>query len=127
MVKFLLIAAGGSVGALLRYAVSNWGQGLSHGQFPTGTLIVNALGCLAIGVVGALFAGQVIVRDEYRMILIVGVLGAFTTYSTFGWETVALIRDGRVGIAGAYVLATNFFALVGVWIGYRVTERLLGA
>jgi CrcB protein len=126
MVKLLLIAAGGAVGALLRYLVSGWGQSLVDGWFPLGTLIVNVTGCLLIGALGAFFAGPQLVREEYRVALLVGVLGSYTTFSTFGWETFTLARDGELRLALANVLLSNALALVAVWFGYRITEKWFG-
>jgi CrcB protein len=126
MVKLLLIAAGGAVGALLRYLVSGWGQSFVDGWFPLGTLIVNVTGCLLIGALGAFFAGPQLVREEYRVALLVGVLGSYTTFSTFGWETFTLARDGELRLALANVLLSNALALVAVWFGYRITEKWFG-
>lgn len=126
MVKLLLIAAGGAVGALLRYLVSGWGQSLADGWFPLGTLIVNVTGCLLFGALGAFFAGPQLIREEYRVALLVGVLGAYTTFSTFGWETFTLARDGELRLALVNLLLSNVLALVAVWIGYRITEKWFG-
>ena len=126
MLKLILIALGGSAGALMRYVVSGWGQALVGGWFPLGTLVVNVVGCLVIGAAGAYFAGPQLVREEYRLALLVGVLGAFTTFSTFGWETLSLVRDGEMKLALANVLLTNALALLAVWIGYRLTESWFG-
>ncbi len=127
MVKILLIAVGGGVGAILRYLMSGWGQTIVDGWFPVGTLIVNSLGCLLVGSLGAYFAGPHLIREEYRFALLVGVLGSFTTFSTFSWETFALARDGEMRLALVNVVLTNTLALVAVWFGYRITEKWLGA
>jgi CrcB protein len=127
MEKILLIAVGGGVGALLRYLISGWGQTLVDGWFPLGTLIVNSVGCLLIGSLGAYFAGPQLIREEYRIALLVGVLGAFTTFSTFSWETLALARDGELRLAMVNVVLTNVLALTAVWFGYRMTEKWFGA
>jgi len=127
MAKLIWIAMGGGAGALMRYALAGWGQKLTSGAFPVGTLIVNSLGCVVIGAMGAVFAGPHLVPEEARVGLLVGVLGAFTTMSTFGWETFALARDGDLRLAVLNVVLTNVLALVAVWVGYRVTERWFGA
>ena len=127
MEKILLIAVGGGVGALLRYLISGWGQTLVDGWFPLGTLIVNSLGCLLIGSLGAYFAGPQLIREEYRIALLVGVLGAFTTFSTFSWETLSLARDGELRLALVNVVLNNVLALTAVWFGYRITEKWFGA
>ncbi len=126
MLKLLLIAVGGAVGATSRYLVAGWGQSLTAGVFPVGTLIVNVTGCFAIGFLGAAFAGPWLVREEYRFAIMVGVLGGFTTFSTFGWETFSLLRDAQPWPAAANVIASNGIGLAAVWIGYRLAERLYG-
>lgn len=127
VLKLLMIAVGGGVGALLRYALAGWGQGLAGDSFPAGTLLVNAVGCLAIGVLGAAFAGPHMVREEYRVALLVGVLGAFTTFSTFGWETMMLANDGQFRLAALNVILSNGIGLTAVWLGYRLATRWFGA
>ncbi|MCP4248982.1 MAG: fluoride efflux transporter CrcB [bacterium] len=127
MVKLLLIAAGGGVGAVLRYLVAGWGQRLGDGSFPWGTLIVNCSGCLAIGFLAALFAGPHLIREEYRVAILVGLLGAFTTFSTFGWETFALANTGQFALAAVNLVASNGVGLLAVWLGYRVGGHWFGA
>jgi CrcB protein len=85
LLKWGLIALGGGAGAVLRYAAAGWGQKLSDGVFPLGTLIVNVSGCLLIGFLAAAFSGPQLVREEWRMAVLVGFLGSYTTFSTFGY------------------------------------------
>jgi CrcB protein len=129
--KLALIALGGGAGSLLRYGLAGVVQGprlTGAAVFPFGTLAVNALGCLAIGVCAALFlSGRYIIAEEYRIALMIGVLGGFTTFSTFGYETFELANDGQWFRAGLNVLATNAVCLIAVWIGYRLIERMVGA
>lgn len=126
MFKVVMIAAGGAIGATLRYSVSGWAQKLTSGSFPVGTLVVNLIGCFLIGLVGALFAGPHLVREEYRVGILVGVLGAFTTFSTFGWETFSLVNAGQMRLAAANVLLSNAVGLFAVWFGYRLGEKWFG-
>lgn len=127
LTKLLFIALGGAVGALLRYSLAGLAQRLADATplegFPVGTLAVNVLGCLLIGGLGAYFAGPHLVREEHRAFLLVGLLGAFTTFSTFGWETFELANDRQFGLAGLNILASNGLGLVGIWIGYRLVEH----
>lgn len=127
MLKILLIMGGGGVGALFRYLLAGWGQALTNSSFPLGTLVVNSTGCLFFGALGAIFAGPHLIREEYRFALLVGVLGAFTTFSTFGWETFALAKEGDLRFAMLNIVLSNALALVCIWIGYRVTEKCFGA
>jgi len=126
MLKLVLIAVGGGVGAVLRYAVAGWMQRLGGGVFPIGTLVVNVTGCLCIGVLGAGFAGPHLIRDEYRLAVTIGVLGSFTTFSTFGAETFALAADGQLRLAVLNVLLSNGMGLSAAWFGYRAGERWFG-
>lgn len=126
MTKLLLIAAGGAAGAVLRYLVAGWGQSLTAGSFPLGTLLVNVAGCFLIGLLGAMFAGPIVVREEYRLAVLIGLLGGFTTYSTFGWETFSLLNDGQRWAAIVNVVLSTGLGLAAVWIGYRLAERWQG-
>jgi CrcB protein len=120
MAKLLLIACGGAAGTLLRYAASGWGQRLTEGTFPFGTLLVNVTGCLLIGFVGTFFSGPLLVREELRLAVLVGFLGGFTTFSTFGWETFALAAEREWWSAAGNVLLSNGLGLLALWAGVRL-------
>jgi CrcB protein len=114
----LLVFIGGGLGSVLRHALSApvqaaYGKG-DPSRFPLGTLVVNVIGCLLIGLLAA-WCGR---REPARLLVLVGVLGGFTTFSTFGLEAVRLLSLGHLGKAAVYVLATNAAALAAVWIGY---------
>jgi CrcB protein len=133
MINLILIAAGGAVGAVLRYSMSGWTQNAAlqglHGPlslFPWGILLVNAVGCLAIGVLTALFTGPLIVRQEYQNFLIVGVLGGYTTFSSFGRDTVALVQSGQLGLAGLNIVLSNALGLLAVWGGMAAVRARYG-
>ena len=123
--KLASIGLGGALGAVLRYGVSAVVQGMG-GLFPLGTLAVNVLGCGCIGVLGGYFAGPHMTSEHLRLAVLVGVLGAFTTFSTFGWETVQLLGDGELGAAAVNIAANNLLGLVAVWLGYRVAVSVFG-
>jgi fluoride exporter len=126
MVKWLLIAVGGAAGSLLRYAVQGWVQRLAAGAFPTGTLVVNVSACFAIGLLAGFFAGPQLIREEYRIGLTVGVLGGYSTFSTFGLETFNLANDGQFSWAALNMLLSCGIGLAAVWIGYRLAEHWFG-
>lgn len=126
LLKLALILIASGVGGVCRYLLSGWAQKLANGSFPAGTLAVNVLGCLLIGFLSAAFAGRWLVREEYRVALIVGVLGGFTTFSAFGLETFALLNDGQYTRAAWNVAASVGLGLASVWAGYRLAERWLG-
>lgn len=126
MSKLLLIALGGAAGALLRWALAGSTQHLTGASFPYGTLVVNVLGCLLIGVLGYALAGPVLIREEFRAAVLIGVLGSLTTFSTFGWETLEMVNDGRFGRAGLNILLMNATTLAAVWGGYRAAAYVWG-
>lgn len=99
MRSVLLVGAGGFIGSAARYLLASAVNAAAGTGFPPGTLAVNALGCLAIGFLGGLAAAQDWMTLPVRLLLITGVLGGFTTYSSFAWETVALARNAAVGAA----------------------------
>lgn len=118
MLPYLLIALGGAGGALSRYGVARLGQSwLPHHYWPWGTFAVNLLGSVAIGAVYVLIAERSTLHSDWRYILIVGFLGAFTTFSTFSLESVALFEAGRPGAAISYIAATLFTCVLGCWLG----------
>ncbi|RMH01808.1 MAG: fluoride efflux transporter CrcB [Planctomycetota bacterium] len=122
LVKALLVGAGGFAGAVGRWALA----GLAHRlapltTFPVGTLAVNLLGCLAIGVVAGLAESRQLFGPEARLFLLVGLLGGFTTFSTFGNETFAMLRDGEGLRAAANVGVHLVAGLALVWLGHFLT------
>ncbi len=125
MSNLVYIAAGGVIGALLRYAVTGAVFKLVPGAFPWGTLLVNISGCFAIGVVWHLFEGLYI-TPGMRLFLMVGFLGAYTTFSSFGLETINLLREGEIGYALFYVLASNALGIAAVYAGILATRGLTG-
>lgn len=118
MYKLLLIGIGGFTGALLRYFVSglvqDWSKSIS---FPFGTLAVNFLGCFMIGTLSQLAESQGVFSPEARSFVFVGLIGAFTTYSTFGNETVDLMLDGEKLQWMINIGLHLIFGLGAVWLG----------
>ncbi len=125
--KFILfIALGGAGGAVSRYLLGYWIHTLWEGRLPLGTLLVNMLGSFAIGVVFVLIERQIL-HPDWRGVLMVGFLGAFTTFSTFSLETVNLIEAGHVGHALAYMLASAALCVVMAGSAIQLTRALLQA
>ena len=121
MFELLAIGCGGFIGAILRYLAGSWIQ-RSFGQsgFPIGTLMVNLIGCLVIGLLGGLNETREIFSPQVRSMIFLGILGSFTTFSTFGYETLALLRDGQFLAA---CISTSLHLIVGlaaVWTGYTI-------
>lgn len=119
MNNLALIALGGAAGSVLRFILSGWTQRTTQSSFPFGTLLVNALGCFCIGVCAALFFGGTQLKEEYRLGIMVGVLGGFTTFSSYSLESLKLLQEGEYLKAAAYIIASNLFCLALVWYGYR--------
>jgi CrcB protein len=125
MLGWSLIAAGGALGSVLRYAVQSAAQRWIGAAFPLGTLIVNLAGCLAIGMAAPLLS-QAAVRAEYRLGLTVGVLGGFTTFSAFGLESLHLAQAGQWAWSAANVVLSCGLGLAGVWVGQRLVSGWCG-
>lgn len=118
MDKFLLVGTGGFFGAVLRYWVSGWIQQLARNQlFPLGTFVVNVLGCLVIGFLSQLAEEYGVFTPESRAFVFVGLLGGFTTFSTFGNETMNLFRDGQNLLALGNAAGQLVLGLGAVWLG----------
>lgn len=123
MQNFFLVGAGGFAGAVFRYYFGGWIFQL-HPQtkFPLSTLLVNLVGCLLIGALGALAHHFNAFSPQSRLFIFTGVLGGFTTYSAFGFETFYLLRNHETGLAILNVLLTVAFGLALVWLG----DKLVG-
>ena len=117
MQQLLAIAGGGALGAVLRYGVSNSVYRLLGRDFPYGTLAVNILGSLLMGFLFVLFVERMMVSAEWRLGLLVGLLGAFTTFSTFSLETLALFEAGAPLKALLNIMASVVLCLVATWLG----------
>lgn len=118
MGRLLLVGAGGFLGSILRYLASGWvQQWLQTASFPFGTLAVNVLGCLVIGFLSQLADARGVFTPETRALVFVGVLGGFTTFSTFSNETFNLLRDNEVIPALANLSAHIVLGLGAVWLG----------
>ena len=121
--NILIVGAGGAVGAMARYALG--GLVLHHTQntrFPFSTLAVNLAGCLLMGILAGLAEVQHLFSRELRLLLMVGLLGGFTTFSAFGFETVYLLKRGAPLIACANVLVSVGGGVLLLWIGMAVVE-----
>jgi fluoride exporter len=125
MPKLLLIAAGGSIGAVARYLLSGFAQRWTAGTFPVGTLCVNVLGCLAIGTVMGLLEDKGMLGPNVRCLLMIGFLGAFTTLSTLGYETVTMLTEGQIASAGLNVLLNVGLGLGAVLAGRRIVQAII--
>jgi CrcB protein len=117
--KLLIIGCGGFVGAILRYLISGWVYTLSGGDFPLGTLAVNLIGSLLLGLLMGL-ADHLVLHPQVMLFLTIGLLGAFTTFSTFSYETWALVEVGSYGKALLNMAGSLLLGLIAVLVGLTV-------
>ena len=118
MKTLVLIAGGGAVGAVARWAMVGGIDWLAKGaRFPWGTVLVNVLGCFAIGLLYGFSESRAWLTEAARWLLIVGFLGSFTTFSAFGWQSFDLLRNGQAGLAFANILGSVAAGLLCVWGG----------
>ncbi|MFA5039275.1 MAG: fluoride efflux transporter CrcB [Candidatus Omnitrophota bacterium] len=125
MLKILAIALGGAIGSALRYSVSGLVYKASAGIFPAGTLVVNVTGSFLIGVLWALFE-RFTVAPVVRSFIFVGLLGGYTTFSTFSLENFHLLRDGEYRMALVNILLSNTAGVVFVFAGFLLSRYLTG-
>jgi CrcB protein len=125
MREIIWVGAGGCIGAVLRYLLSGKVQDLSGSiDFPWGTLTVNLLGCLVIGALTYMAEARALFSPETRLFLMVGILGAFTTFSTFANESLSLIRSGQVMLALVYIGGHTVIGILFVLIGYAGSHTI---
>src|ERR1043165_8481796 len=124
MQRIMLIGLAGLVGTLLRYWLSGVVARRFGETFPWGTMSVNLIGCFATGAVFYLSEERFLINPALRTIILIGLLGGFTTFSSYGLQTFTLLRDGEFGLAILNVVTSNILGLFMVWIGY-VLGRVL--
>lgn len=126
MEKLLIIGAGGFIGSISRYLLSNFVFQLSGGNwFPLGSLAVNVIGSLLIGVLGYVVESKQLAQGPLHLFVIVGILGGFTTFSAFSFETFTLIRAHQLSAAFLNIFASVFLCLIAAAIGYFLASQLL--
>ena len=123
--KWALLFLGGGLGAALRYALCLWIEARTGPGFPWGTFAVNASGCLAIGVIATLADEHAWVTPSLRLLLVPGLLGGFTTFSSFSMETWQLVQDGQLLTALANAAASLAVGLAAVVAGVQITRQLV--
>lgn len=122
MLKYLLIGAGGFIGSVLRYWTSVNAYKIFGEEFPYGTFVVNTLGCLLIGFIAEISENRFLVSPEIRIFLMIGFLGGYTTFSTFGYETFVLLQDKDYLTAFLNILLSVAICLASVWIGTLIAK-----
>ncbi len=120
--NLFILACAGALGTVARYVLGGWVNQSSHSSFPFGTFVVNAAGCLAIGFLGTLADEKQILSPDVRAILFLGFLGAFTTFSSFAYETWVLMKDGNWVFAGLNILGSLLVCFVVLYVGVVVAR-----
>ena len=116
MYTLLLVGLGGFIGAILRYVLGGWIQN-SFVNFPVGTLVINTTGSFFLGLIMYLSEYRGFFDDKTRIFLTIGILGAFTTLSTFGYESFRLLDDSKLFLMAINVVATVLFSMLAVYLG----------
>lgn len=124
MSAYLMVALGGAVGALGRFSVAKLLSHYHQGAFPIATFSVNIIGCFVMGIMFVLMTERFTALEAYRPLLMVGFLGAFTTFSTFSLEIVALLNQQAWLSAISYLLLSCFCGVLGTWLGILVARLI---
>lgn len=124
MQKYLLIATGGALGSIARYWVGSAVSGRIGVKFPYGTFVINITACVVIGFVLTLLGRRVDLNPGWRYLIPIGFVGAYSTFSTYEWETLATLRSGAFFLAAVYAFGSLLLGLVAVWGGAVLADLL---
>jgi CrcB protein len=122
--KYLYIALGGALGTVARYWVGTTVSGRLGARFPYGTFVVNMSACLVIGFVVTVLGRRVEINPVWRYLVPIGFVGAYSTFSTYEWETLATLRSGAFVLAAFYALGSLVLGLAAVWGGSLLAELI---
>jgi CrcB protein len=118
--KYLLIAAGGALGSIARYWVGATVSGRAGTRFPWGTFVVNITACVIIGFAITWLGRHTEVSRSWYYLIPTGFIGAYSTFSTYEWETLTLMKTDEVAMAALYIFSSMAFGLIAVWLGARL-------
>lgn len=124
MQKYLLIAAGGALGSIARYWVGATISGRGGTRFPLSTFVVNVTACVIIGFTITWLGRNVELSPAWRYLIPIGFIGAYSTFSTFEWETFTAMEAGEFAMAALYVASSVVLGLVAVWVGAKLASAL---
>lgn len=124
MQKYLLIAFGGALGSVARYWVGSTIAGRTGVRFPYGTLVVNLTACLVIGFTMTYMGKRADLNPAWRFLVPIGFIGAYSTFSTYGWETLSTLRSGAFAMAALYAGGSLILGLAATWCGVALAEAL---
>jgi len=121
--RYLVVLAGAGLGGMARYALGTWIMARSGGRFPLGTFLINISGSFFIGLLMTLLTERLQPHPNWRLFLVVGVLGGYTTFSSFEYETLQAVRDGERWMGLLYVAGSVLLGYLAVWLGAALTAR----
>ena len=121
----VVVGVAGALGAIARYVATGWVQGVTGGFYPWGTFVVNVCGCLALGFAMS-WLQTAVASAELRQFVAIGFLGSFTTFSTFSYEALAMLRDGEWWGAGTYIVGSVVLGVLAALLGMGVAQALPG-
>ena len=123
MERYLYVLAGAGLGGLSRYVLGSWIMTRFGGRFPLGTFAINVSGAFLIGLVAVLFTERLLPHPNLRLFLVVGLLGGYTTFSSFEFEALELVRDGARWMGLCYVAGSVVAGYLAVWLGAVLAAR----
>ncbi|WHA39881.1 fluoride efflux transporter CrcB [Agrobacterium larrymoorei] len=124
MLNILLVALGGAIGSVGRYLVGVWGTRLAGPNFPWGTLTVNIVGAFFIGLMVEMIARRLDASAEMRVFIVTGIIGGFTTWSSFTLDAVVLFERGALGMSALYIMASLLVSFVAIFAGLALGRAL---
>lgn len=124
VINYLIVGAGGFIGAVTRYCMGTWVGQLWGKSFPLGTFIINVSGSFLIGLMMTLLTERLMVNPQWRLLLVVGFLGAYTTFSTFEYETGGLLKDGEMLLASLNIILSVLLGFVALKMGEVIAKSL---
>jgi fluoride exporter len=122
--RIIFLIVFGGLGTLARYGLDGWIQYRVGSVFPAGILTINVLGCLILGILGQFGLNHITMSPDLRIGLTTGLMGGFTTFSTFGWDTVRMLEEGEWTKASVYVGASVLGGLIAMMVGMRLGDAL---
>ena len=123
MDKYLVVLAGAGLGGLARYVAGTWVMAKYGGRFPLGTFVINVSGSFLMGILMTLFTERLHPHPNGRLFLVVGILGGYTTFSSFEYEAYQAVRDGARWMGMLYVTGSVLVGYLGVWLGAMLAAR----
>ena len=122
LITLAWIAVGGALGSTMRFALSTAVLRMSGSLFPFGTFVVNLVGCVAFGAIVGAAEHRVVLAPDARAFLLVGIMGGFTTFSSYAYESLALLQDGQLAAASVNIVGQVVAGLAGLWLAFALSR-----